>query len=108
MTFVLYCEGVRLFTADAVLPLNAAACATIVVFIEALTGGRKMTGVWITLALGACIIIFEYRAETKPEPKDKRGRSRPLPSQAKINLRQLFFGTLCAAGFVWVIGQMFD
>ncbi|MEI7679373.1 MAG: hypothetical protein WCK07_08245 [Betaproteobacteria bacterium] len=67
-----------------------------------------MIGVWITLALGACIIIFDYRAETKPDPKDKRRRSRPLTSQAKSNLRQLFFGTLCAAGFVWVIGQMFD
>ena len=67
-----------------------------------------MTGVWITLALGACIIIFEYRLETKPDPKDRRGRWRPLSPQAKINLRQLFVGTLFAAGFVWVIGQMID
>lgn len=67
-----------------------------------------MTGVWITLALGAIIIIFDYRTETKPDEKDKHKRPRPLSKQAKDNLRQLFIGTIVAAGAVYVIGQMFD
>jgi hypothetical protein len=67
-----------------------------------------MTGVWITLALGAIIIIFDYNAATKPDEKDKFKRRRALSKQAKDNLRQLFIGTIIAAGAVWVIGQMFD
>ena len=67
-----------------------------------------MTGVWITLALGAIIIIFDYKQETKPDEKDKHKRPRKLSKQAKDNLRQLFFGTIVAAGAVWVIGQMWD
>jgi hypothetical protein len=67
-----------------------------------------MTGVWITLALGAIIIIFDYNAATKPDEKDKHKRRQPLSKQAKDNLRQLFFGTFIAAGAVYLIGQMFD
>ncbi|NBR27391.1 MAG: hypothetical protein EBT83_03120 [Betaproteobacteria bacterium] len=67
-----------------------------------------MTGVWITLALGAIIMIFDYRAETRPDEKDKLKRPRKLSKQAKDNLRQLFFGTIVAAGAVWVIGQMWE
>jgi hypothetical protein len=67
-----------------------------------------MTGVWITLALGAIIITFDYFAATKPDEKDKHKRRRPLSKQAKDNLRQLFFGTFIAAGAVYLIGQMFD
>ena len=67
-----------------------------------------MTGVWITLALGAIIIIFDYNAETKPLIDDKHKKKRPLSKQAKDNLRQLFFGTFIAAGAVYLIGQMFD
>ena len=67
-----------------------------------------MTGVWITLALGAIIMIFDYRSATRPDEKDKHKRSRPLSKQAKDNLRQLFFGTIVAAGAVYVIQQMFD
>jgi hypothetical protein len=67
-----------------------------------------MTGVWITLALGAIIIIFDYNEETKPDEKDRRRRRRPLSNTARTNLRQLFFGTIIAAVAVWVIGQMFD
>ena len=67
-----------------------------------------MTGVWITLALGAIIIIFDYRAATAPDEKDKYKRRRPLSATAKTNLRQLFIGTFIAAGAVWMIGQMFD
>ena len=67
-----------------------------------------MTGVWIVLALGATIIVFDYYAETKPDEKDKRKRRRPLSVPAKANLRQLFIGTLVAAAAVYVIGQMFD
>jgi len=67
-----------------------------------------MMGVWITLALGAIIIIFDYTAETRPDEKDKLKRTRKLSKQAKDNLRQLFFGTIVAAGAVWVIGQMWE
>ena len=67
-----------------------------------------MMGVWITLALGAVIMIFDYNAETKPLIDDKHKRPRKLSKQAKDNLRQLFFGTIVAAGAVWVIGQMWD
>ncbi len=75
-----------------------------------------MTGVWITLALGAIIMIFDYRSATRPDEKDKHKdkhkhkhkRPRPLSKQAKDNLRQLFFGTIVAAGAVYVIQQMFD
>ena len=67
-----------------------------------------MTGVWITFALGAIIIIFDYIHATKPDEKDKHQRRRPLTKQAKESLRQLFFGTFVAAGAVYMIGQMFD
>jgi hypothetical protein len=67
-----------------------------------------MTGVWITLALGAIILVFDYRDATKPDEKDKHKRRRPLTVQAKANLRQLFIGTLVAAAAVYFIGQMFD
>ncbi len=67
-----------------------------------------MTGVWITLALGAIIIIFDYNAATKPLIDDKHKRPRALTKQAKESLVQLFFGTFVAAGAVYVIGQMFD
>jgi hypothetical protein len=67
-----------------------------------------MMGVWITLALGVFIMIFDYRDATKPDEKDKHKRPRPLSKQARDSLRQLFFGTIVAAGAVYVIGQMFD
>ncbi len=67
-----------------------------------------MTGVWITLVLGAIIVIFDYNAATKPDEKDKLKRRRPLTKQARENLRQLFFGTFVAAAAVYFIGQMFD
>ena len=53
-------------------------------------------------------MIFDYKQETKPDEKDKHKRPRKLSKQAKDNLRQLFFGTIVAAGAVWVIGQMWD
>jgi hypothetical protein len=60
-----------------------------------------MTGVWITLALGALIIIFDYYSATKPDPKDKYKRRRPLsPTNIKL-LRDLVVGTLVAAAAVW-------
>ena len=67
-----------------------------------------MMGVWITLALGAVIIIFDYKQETKPDEKDKHKRPRKLSKQAKENLSQLMIGTIVAAGAVWVIGQMWE
>jgi hypothetical protein len=67
-----------------------------------------MTGVWITLALGAIIIIFDWIGATKPAEDDKFKRRRPLSKQAGQSLRQLFIGTIVAAGAVWMIGQMFD
>jgi hypothetical protein len=45
---------------------------------------------------------------TKPAEDDKFKRRRPLTKQAGQSLRQLFFGTIVAAGAVWMIGQMFD
>lgn len=60
-----------------------------------------MTGVWITLALGAVIIIFDYNAATKPDPKDKYKRRTPLTPTKGKQLRDLFIGTLVAAAAVW-------
>ena len=67
-----------------------------------------MTGVYITLAIGALILIFDYRHETRPDEKDKHKLPRKLSKQAKDNLRQLFFGTFVAAAAVYFIQQMFD
>jgi hypothetical protein len=67
-----------------------------------------MTGVYITLAIGALILIFDYRHETRPAEDDKHKRPRKLSKQARDNLRQLFIGTIVAAGAVYVIQQMFD
>ena len=60
-----------------------------------------MTGVWITLALGAFIIIFDYNAATKPDPKDKHKRRRPLSPTDSKQLRDLVIGTIVAAAAVW-------
>ena len=60
-----------------------------------------MTGVWITLALGAAIIIFDYISATKPDPKDKYKRRRPLSPTGFTQLRDLVVGTLVAAAAVW-------
>jgi len=60
-----------------------------------------MTGVWITLALGAVIIIFDYNAATKPDPTDKHKRRRPLSPTDGKQLRDLIVGTLVAAAAVW-------
>ena len=60
-----------------------------------------MIAVWITLAIGAGIIIFDYIDATKPDEKDKHKRRQPLsPTKAK-QLRDLFVGTLVAAAAVW-------
>jgi hypothetical protein len=67
-----------------------------------------MTGVYITFAIGILILIFDYRHETRPDEKDKHQRPRKLSTQAKANLRQLFFGTFIAAAAVYFIQQMFD
>lgn len=60
-----------------------------------------MTAVWITLALGAVIIIFDYNAATKPDPKDKYKRRRPVSPTDFKQLRDLFVGTFVAAAVVW-------
>ena len=60
-----------------------------------------MTGVWITLALGAVIIIYDYIAATKPDPKDKYKRRVPLSPTNFKQLRDLVVGTLVAAAVVW-------
>ena len=53
------------------------------------------------MALGAIIIIFDYNAGTKPDPKDKYKRRRPLSPADFKQLRDLFVGTLVAAAAVW-------
>ena len=67
-----------------------------------------MTGVWITLALGAVIVYFDYKMETKPDPSDKHKRPRKLTPTAKSMLKQMIIGTFVAAGAVYLAGQMFD
>ena len=60
-----------------------------------------MTGVWITLVIGAFIIIFDYNEATKPDMNDKHKRRRDLTPTSKRLLRDMIIGTFAAAAFVW-------
>ena len=60
-----------------------------------------MTGVWITLVIGAFIVIFDYNAATKPDENDKHKRRRPLNPTNRRLLRDMIVGTFVAAAFVW-------
>lgn len=60
-----------------------------------------MTAVYIWLALAAVIITFDYISATKPDPKDKYKRRRPLsPTDAK-QIRDLLVGAVVGAAVVW-------
>ena len=62
-----------------------------------------MTGVWITLAIGALIIIVDWRIATKPDEKDKHHRRKPLSAVDRKQLWDLFVITLVVAGAVWFL-----
>ena len=64
-----------------------------------------MTAVYIWLALAAVIIIFDYISATKPDPKDKYKRRRPLsPTDAK-QLRDLVFGAGVGAVVIYFLAK---
>ena len=67
-----------------------------------------MKGVLITLAIGALIIIVDWHLATKPDPDAKIKRRKPLNAAERRQLRDLFVGTLVAAGAVWFLMQGFD
>jgi hypothetical protein len=60
-----------------------------------------MTAVWITLGIGACIIVLDWYMATKPDENDKRKRRKPLSPVDRKLLRELFLMTLVAAGAIW-------
>ncbi len=61
-----------------------------------------MTGVWITLAIGALLIIADWHMATKPDEKDKIKRRKPLNPVNRKHLRDIFVMTLVVAGGVWL------
>ena len=67
-----------------------------------------MTGVWITLAIGALIIIADWHIATKPGEMDKIKGRKPLSAPDKQSLQGLIVGTLVAAGAVWLLGKFWD
>lgn len=62
-----------------------------------------MTGVWITLGIGAFIIVLEWYLATKPDERDKHKRRKPLSPVGWKHLRDLFVMTLVVAGAVWLL-----
>lgn len=67
-----------------------------------------MTGVLITLAIGALLIIADWHLATKPDADAKIKRRKPLKPVNRKQLRDLFLGTLVAAGAVWLLTKAFD
>ncbi len=67
-----------------------------------------MNVIWITLAIGAFLIIVDWHLATKPEPTDKIQRRKPMTVTQKRMMRDLFIGTFVAAGVAWLIAQGFD
>lgn len=67
-----------------------------------------MTGVLITLGIGALLIIADWHLATKPDADAKIKRRKPLNPVNRKQLRDLFFGTLVAAGAVWMLAKAFD
>ena len=67
-----------------------------------------MTGVWITLAIGALLIIADWHLATRPDADAKIKRRKPLNPVNRKQLRDLIFGTLVAAGAVWMLSKAFD
>jgi hypothetical protein len=66
-----------------------------------------MTGVWITLGIGAFLTIADWHLATKPDPDAKIKRRKPLTLTNRRQLRDLIFGTLVAAGAVWLLAKAF-
>lgn len=67
-----------------------------------------MTGVWITLGIGAFLIIADWHMATKPDADAKIKRRKPLTPVDRRHLRDMVFGTLVAAGAVWLLTKAFD
>ena len=67
-----------------------------------------MTGVWITLAIGAFLIIADWHLATKPDADAKIKRRKPLKPTDRRQLRDMVFGTIVAAGAVWLVTKAFD
>ena len=67
-----------------------------------------MKVILITLAIGAFIIIVDWHLATKPDPRDKIQRRKPMNPVQKRMMRDLFFGTIIASGVAWLIAQGFD
>ena len=66
-----------------------------------------MTAALITLAIGALIMIVDWHLATKPEADAKIKRRKPLNPIDRKHLRDMFFGTLVAAGAVWLLTKAF-
>lgn len=62
-----------------------------------------MTGVWITLGIGALIILVDWRMATNPDPTDKHKRRKPLSAVDLKQMWDLFVMTLIVAGVVWFV-----
>ena len=67
-----------------------------------------MTGVWITFAIGALLIIADWHMATKPDEKDKIKRRKPLNPVNRKHLRDIFVMTLVVAGGVWLATNYFS
>ena len=67
-----------------------------------------MTGVLITLGIGALLIVADWHLATKPDADAKIKRRKPLNPVNRKQLRDLFFGTIVAAGAVWMLAKAFD
>ena len=61
-----------------------------------------MTGVWITLAIGALVLYADWHMATKPDERDKIKRRKPLNPVARKQLRDIAIMTCAVAGGVWL------
>ena len=66
-----------------------------------------MTAALITLAIGALILIVDWHLATKPDADAKIKRRKPLNPIDRKHLRDMFVGTLVAAGAVWLLTKAF-
>ncbi len=66
-----------------------------------------MKAALITLAIGAFIMIVDWHLATRPEADAKIKRRKPLNPIDRRHLRDMFFGTVVAAGAVWLLTKAF-
>ena len=66
-----------------------------------------MTAALITVAIGAFIMIVDWHLATKPDADAKIKRRKPLNPIDRKHLRDMLFGTLVAAGAVWMLTKAF-